>query len=110
MICRMWRGWTASANADAYASYLKDELFPRVERDLTKYGYRGFQVLRFPRGAEIEFVTMLWFESLDGVKSFAGQDYETPVISEKAKALLSHHAERCDHYDVSSNRWPVGQD
>lgn len=106
MICRVWRGWTTPANADAYRSYLNDELFPRVEKELTKYGYRGFQVLTLSRGTEVEFVTMLWFDLIEGVKSFAGQDYGTPVISEKAKALLSRHAEHCDHYDVSGSSWP----
>lgn len=108
MICRMWRGWTSRANAEAYDSYLKSELFPRVERELTPRGYRGFQLLRLDRGAESEFVTMLWFDSLESVRSFAGENYETPVISEKAHKLLAHYADRCEHYRVSGFLWPAG--
>ena len=74
MICRMWHGWTNPDKAEAYESYLKNELFPRVERDLKKNGYRGFQLLKLDKGSEVEFVTMLWFESLDNVKSFAGDN------------------------------------
>jgi hypothetical protein len=59
MICRMWHGWTLPENADAYDSYLKNELFPRVEQELTPRGYRGFHLLRLERGSEVEFVTML---------------------------------------------------
>ena len=44
---------------------------------------------------------MVWFTSLEAVRSFAGDSYETPVISAKAAALLSRHAERCDHYDLA---------
>jgi hypothetical protein len=78
----MWRGWTSSVNADAYDSYLQNELFPRVERELTRRGYRGFHLLRLDRGDEVEFVTMLWFDSIESVQSFSGTNYETPVISE----------------------------
>jgi hypothetical protein len=106
MVCRMWRGWTSRANAQAYDSYLKNELFPRVERELAPRGYRGFHLLRLDRGEEVEFVTMLWFDSIESVQSFAGANYETPVISEKARGLLAHFADRCEHYDLSGFRWP----
>lgn len=100
MICRMWHGWALTANADAYDSYLKNELFPRVKHELGPHGYRGFHLLRREEGNEVEFVTMLWFDSLDAVRGFAGPNYETPVISEKAHKLLSHYAQRCEHYDL----------
>lgn len=106
MICRVWQGWTSDENAKAYNSHLTEELFPRVERELASRGYRGFQVLRMERGSEVEFMTMLWFDSIESVKGFAGKDYETPVISDKAKKLLAHYADRCEHYEVSGSRWP----
>lgn len=104
MICRVWHGWTSQENAAAYNSYLTKELLPRVERELTSRGYRGFQVLRRERGSEVEFMTMLWFDSIESVKGFAGEDYETPVISERAKKLLAHYADRCEHYEASGFR------
>lgn len=107
MICRMWHGWTAAANADGYENYLKSELFPRLKRELTQHGYVGFQVLRLAEGREVKFVTQIWFESLAAVRSFAGEDYEKPVISAKAQALLSRYAERVEHYEVSGFRWPA---
>jgi heme-degrading monooxygenase HmoA len=100
MICRMWHGWTTQEKADAYDSYLQLELFPHVERDLGTLGYRGFHLLRMNRGSEVEFVTMLWFDSLDNVKAFAGENYTKPVISEKAQSLLSRYAERAEHYEL----------
>ena len=106
MICRMWHGWTKTANAEGYDSYLKGELFPRLERELGQHGYRGFHVLRLARENEVEFVTLVWFESLQAVRSFAGEDYEKAVISAKAQALLSRYAERVEHYELSGFRWP----
>ena len=105
MICRMWRGWTAPQDADAYEVYLNTELFPRLREELTAHGYRGFHVLRLAHANEVEFVTMVWFESLESVRSFAGDAYETPVISPKARRLLTRIADRCEHYRLSGFDW-----
>jgi len=106
MICRVWHGWTPRVNASRYDSYLNDELLPHVGDELASQGFLGFQVLRHDRGDEVEFVTMLWFDSIDSVKSFAGEDYVTPVVSEKAKKLLARYAECSEHFEVSGFRWP----
>lgn len=106
MICRLWHGWTAQSNADKYDSYLKNELFPQVKRELGDRGYRGYHVLRIDRGAEVEFMTMVWFESMEAVEVFAGANCETPVISDKARGLLSHFENRCEHYELSGFEWP----
>jgi len=102
----MWHGWTRNANADGYDAYLKGELFPRLERELTEHGYLGFQVLRLAKESEVEFITLVWFDSVEAVRSFAGENYEKPVITEKARSLLSRYAERVEHYELSSFRWP----
>lgn len=105
MICRMWRGWTSKENASAYESYLKNELFPRVRIELAGEGYRGHHVLRTDGGEETEFVTMVWFNSIEGVKSFAGENYEIPLISTRARDLLSRYSERCEHYHLAGSEW-----
>jgi hypothetical protein len=104
----MWRGWTRPAQADAYERYLREDLFPRLDRELRGRGYRGFDILRRERDGETEFVTLVWFASLTDVRGFAGDDYETPVISPTAAALLSRYAPRCDHYALqASDRKPA---
>jgi hypothetical protein len=105
MICRVWHGWTMASQADAYDHYLRNELFPRVERELGEAGYRGFHVMRLERESEVEFVTLVWFESLDAVRSFAGRSYEVPVLSTKARSLLSHYDERVEHFELSATSW-----
>lgn len=107
MICRVWRGWTKPENAQGYDDYLQKELFPRLKRELGPQGYRGYQLLRLKRGDETEFMTLVYFESLEKVRAFAGENYETSVISEKAKSLLSRFADRADHYDVSGFQFPA---
>jgi heme-degrading monooxygenase HmoA len=66
-------------------------------------GYRGIQLLRRSSGAEVEFVTVMWFDTLDAVRAFAGEDYEVAVVPPKARALLSHFDERSQHYEVKAD-------
>jgi hypothetical protein len=103
MVCRVWRGWTTLGHAQSYDDYLQKELFPRLDRELRSHGYCGYHLLRLSRGEEVEFMTMLWFDSIKSVRSFAGESYETPVISEKARSLLTRFADRADHYQLSGS-------
>jgi heme-degrading monooxygenase HmoA len=99
MICRIWHGWTAPADADAYEALLKSEILAGIQ-DRRIAGYRGIQLLRRSLGDEIEFVTIIWFDSVDAVRTFAGEDYEKAVVPPKARLLLSRFDERSQHYDV----------
>jgi heme-degrading monooxygenase HmoA len=99
MISRIWHGWTTPENADAYESLLKNEIFVGIGARQIE-GYKGIQLFRRNVGNEVEFVTVMWFESLDAVRRFAGEEYETAVVPPKARALLQHFDERSQHYQV----------
>ncbi len=99
MICRIWHGWTAPGDAEAYEALLKSEILTGI-RDRRIAGYRGIQLLRRSPGDEVEFVTIMWFDSLEAVRTFAGEDYEKAVVPPKARRLLSRFDERSQHYDV----------
>jgi len=99
MIGRIWHGWTTPANADAYESLLKTEIFHGI-RDRQIAGYRGIHLLRRSLENEVEFVTMMWFDSIEAVRTFAGDDYEAAVVPPKARALLSRFDSRSQHYEV----------
>jgi heme-degrading monooxygenase HmoA len=99
MICRIWHGWTTPTNADDYETLLKREIFTGIQ-DRQIDGYRGIQLLRRPLGDEIEFVTIMWFDTLEAVQAFAGKDYETAVVPPKARALLSRFDDYSQHYEL----------
>jgi len=99
MISRIWHGWTSPSNADAYESLLKSEIFVGI-KDRHIVGYRGIQLFRRNVGDEVEFVTVMWFESIDAVRVFAGEDYEVAVVPLKARALLARFDARSQHYEV----------
>lgn len=99
MIGRIWHGWTEPQNADAYEALLKEEIFVGIQnRDIP--GYKGIDLLRRDLGAEVEFITIMRFDSLDAVRAFAGVDYESAVVPPKARALLSRFDERSQHYEI----------
>jgi antibiotic biosynthesis monooxygenase (ABM) superfamily enzyme len=99
MISRIWHGWTTPENADAYERLLRSEIFTGIARRGIP-GYRGIHLLRRSVGAEVEFVTVMWFDSLDGVRTFAGEDYEACVVPPAARQVLARFDERSAHYDV----------
>jgi heme-degrading monooxygenase HmoA len=103
MISRIWHGYTTPNNADAYEELLKSEIFVGIgERQIE--GYRGIQLLRRSLGDEVEFITVMWFESLEAVRVFAGEDYETAVVPPKARQLLARFDARSQHYEVRAEQ------
>jgi heme-degrading monooxygenase HmoA len=79
MLSRIWHGWTTRTNAEAYETLLKSEIFVGIQ-DREIAGYRGIHLLRRDLGDEVEFVTIMWFDSLEAVRTFAGEDYEVAVV------------------------------
>lgn len=102
MISRVWHGYTSSGNAEAYEALLKSEIFAGIAaRGIA--GYKGIQLFRRNLGEEVEFVTVMWYDSLDAVRQFAGDDYEAAVVPPEALKLLSRFDERSQHYEVRAN-------
>jgi antibiotic biosynthesis monooxygenase (ABM) superfamily enzyme len=99
MISRIWHGWTTPANADSYEALLKEEIFVGIQ-DRHIPGFKNIQLLRREAGDEIEFVTIMIFDSLAAVREFAGDAYELAVVPPKARAVLSHFDERSQHYEI----------
>ena len=99
MICRIWHGWTTPDRADDYEHLLRSEIFVGIaERGIP--GFRRIDLLRRAEAASVEFVTLMWFDSLDAVRAFAGVDYEAAVVPPAARALLSRFDARSAHYEV----------
>lgn len=103
MIVRIWHGWTVPGNADRYEALLKEEIFVGIQNRQIA-GFRGIQLLRRDVGGEVEFVTIMDFETLQAVREFAGQDYEVAVVPEKARAVLARFDARSQHYEVRAER------
>ena len=69
VIARIWRGRTTNEKADEYERYLYENgIKPLVEKAL------GVQLLREKRAGETEFVTISYWESVQAMSRFAGND------------------------------------
>jgi len=99
MITRVWHGWPTPANAPVYENLLRTEIFAGIAgRQIA--GYRGISLCRRDLGEEVEFVTIMWFDSLDAVRAFAGENYEQAVVPPKARAVLSRFDAVSAHYET----------
>lgn len=103
MISRIWHGWTTPGNADTYEALLKEEIFVGILNRRIR-GFKNIQLLRREVGKEVEFITIMVFDSLDAIREFAGKDYEVAVVPEKARAVLSHFDARSQHYEIRAER------
>jgi len=99
MIGRIWHGYTLPQNAEPYEDLLKEEIFAGI-RNRNIRGFQEIQLFRRDLGNEVEFITIMWFDSVESVRIFAGEDYEAAVVPPKARSLLLRFDERSQHYAV----------
>ncbi|MGH7448908.1 MAG: acyl-CoA dehydrogenase [Longimicrobiales bacterium] len=52
----------------------------------------------------MEFKTIMWFDSLEAVRQFAGEDYEQAYVPAAARAVLARFDARSQHYEVREDR------
>jgi len=100
MIARIWHGWTKRSDAQTYENMLRSEILPGIAARKVN-GYRGAELFILEDGDEVEFVTLLRFDSMNGVKEFAGHDESKPVIFPKAEALIAR-MEQARHYRIAT--------
>lgn len=99
MIARVWHGYTKPGHADAYEAMLKPELLPGISK---KKGYRGSYLLRRQAGSEVEFITIMLWDSIEAIGAAAGADYETAIIPEERRKYLSRYDPKSAHYEIVS--------
>ena len=99
MVARIWHGRTKREDAAAYESMLKPELLPGVGK---VEGFHHSYLLRRNVGEEVEFVTVMFWDSIESIQALTGPDYETSIIPEDRKKYLSSHDPKATHYEVVS--------
>ena len=100
MMGRIWHGWTKLENEDKYERLLKEEIFPATASKKIP-GYSGIHLFRRSIDKnEVEFITIMLFDSVDAVKQFAGEDYERAYVPPKARELLARFDDRSQHYEI----------
>lgn len=103
MICRLWRGWTTPTNAPVYEKLVRGTVIPAIEARRIP-GFRHIDLMRRTLGEEVEFVTIMWFDDLDSIRAFVGEDYEVSHVPNAARAVLARFDARASHYQLLDRR------
>lgn len=103
MISRIWHGYTDAQNANAYETLLKNEIFVNIE-NMHIPGFKEIQLFRRTVEDEVEFVTIMWFDSIQSVKQFAGEDYTAAVVPNSARRFLKRFDSHSQHYELRAKR------
>ena len=103
MICRLWRGWTTPDNAQAYERIVRGEVIPAIEARRIP-GFRHIDLMKREAGEEVEFQTLIWFDSLEAIKDFMGEDYTIGHVPDAARAVLKRFDSHAAHYEVIDRR------
>ena len=99
MVARIWHGYTTLQNADIYFNLLKTEVLPGIAA-MKIPGYKSIEVLRRNLKDEVEFITIMWFESLDNIRAFTGEDSEVAHVPADARKILKRFDARSQHYEI----------
>ncbi|MDP2471164.1 MAG: hypothetical protein Q8W45_05245 [Candidatus Palauibacterales bacterium] len=102
---RIWHGWTTIENAQSYWSVLSGTVIPGIEAKSIE-GYRGIEVLRRDHESEVEFVTIMTFDSIQSVVDFQGENYEQSYVPDVAQAVLKRWDTTASHYQVLEGSLP----
>ena len=102
-IKRIWHGWTTKENADKYQNILTKEVLPSIEAKNIP-GYKQIEVLRIDLDDEVEFITIMTFESLSNVMDFMGEDYIKSYVPDVAQNVLNRWDQESMHYELIETR------
>ncbi len=97
MIARIWHGRVPSEKADAYYDMLMRTGIPDYR---ATQGNRGVYVLRRTEGDVTHYTLISFWESLDAIKRFAGEDYERAHYYPEDDEFLLEKEPRVVHHEV----------
>ena len=98
MIARIWFGRTKAEDYDAYLAYLEESGVTELKRTP---GNRGVMVLRRRQGDEAEFGVLSFWDSLEDVKAFAGEDVDEARYFPDDERYLLEYTPRLKHFEVA---------
>lgn len=97
MIARYWRGLVKRDSADAYIAHLQSDTLPQL---VQLAGFHDAKILRRDLPQGVEFLVVTFWESLDAIRAFAGNDVESAVVPPRARDMMIEYDRKSRHYDV----------
>ena len=97
MIVRMWHGRVPTGKAEAYRAFLNERAIPDYQ---SVAGNLGVYILERREGDVTHFITMTFWESLEAIRGFAGDDVEAAKYYPEDRDFLLEFEPRVVHYEV----------
>jgi heme-degrading monooxygenase HmoA len=97
MIARIWKGVTQAERADEYYEYIKITGIPGLTQTA---GNKGVYVFRRLVNNEAHFMMISLWDSLEAIKTFAGEDISQARLYPDDEEFLIQHDSNVAHYDV----------
>ncbi len=97
MIARIWKGKTKIEDIDEYTTFMKTRAIPDYN------GTDGFVKLSFLKRADSEYAyfdLITYWENLEVIKNFAGDDFEKAKYYPEDKKYLIEFPDKVTHYEV----------
>lgn len=103
MIARIWRGAVRKHESDSYLEYMQQT---GVAEYAATEGNRGVWMLHRDTGELTEIVMFTLWDSLDAIRSFAGDEYESARFYPEDDRFLVERDLVANHYTVAENPTP----
>jgi heme-degrading monooxygenase HmoA len=97
MITRIWRGWTRPEDTEAYAAYIKATGIVAYK---ATPGNQGAYLISRPDGDRTEFLTVSFWDSLESIAAFAGDDIDKAVFYAEDDRFLIDRETTVTHFEV----------
>lgn len=97
MIARIWHGRTSISQAEEYTDFMKEIAIPDYQKT---EGFVKLSFLRRTEGEATHFTLITYWENLEVIKNFAGEDYEKAKYYPRDKEYLLEFEEKVFHHEV----------
>jgi heme-degrading monooxygenase HmoA len=97
MIARIWHGKTRIEDYETYTAFTKKTAIPDYSKT---EGFIKLSFLRNIKNNEAHFTLITYWENLEVIKNFAGEDFEKAKYYPEDHNFLLEFEEKVEHFEV----------
>jgi len=97
MIARIWHGKTDASKYELYSEFVRVTAIPDYKKTP---GFRGLSFLRNISGEEAHFQLITYWQNLEVIKNFAGNDIDKAKYYPEDSEFLLEFEEKVQHFEV----------
>ena len=100
MIARIFHASALPEKANDYVQHLQMSVLPEL-RQID--GFQGVQLLRKDSAEEVEFIVLTFWDSMDAIRKFAGEEADVAVVAPAAQAMFHEYDSTVKHFEIVVN-------